>query len=330
MAVFASDQWNDRLAAWRASPAKAYGSAVGLVALATGLRAATAPVTGPCDPFTAYFPAVALAAVLGGRNGAMLAVLLAALAGRHLPFAGSDYWTARHPDTALLLFLAAASLVAAIPLLLTAAMDRRTARHERRRARHRLLVEELHHRTRNLFGMVDLMAARSFAKGPELEAYRGRLRVLADSYGLALTAPEGMALDALLRRQLAAYEGQVTLHGCEVMLNRPSCQHFALIVHELLTNAVKHGALSTAKGRVIVSGTSIAQPDGTMFVFVWQESEGPAVSPPRRVGFGSVLLQQAPRLLGAESKLEYRPEGLRYIHRCPLQDITRGRETATG
>src|SRR3954462_5961753 len=58
MAVFASDQWNDRLAAWRASPAKAYGAAVALVALASGLRAATAPVTGACDPFTAYFPAV--------------------------------------------------------------------------------------------------------------------------------------------------------------------------------------------------------------------------------------------------------------------------------
>jgi two-component system CheB/CheR fusion protein len=68
---------------------------------------------------------------------------------------------------------------------------------------------------------------------------------------------------------------------------------FAMIVYELTTNALKYGALSSPDGRVSISGKIEGYDGSGSFVFLWNETDGPRVSPPTRKGFGSVVLLEA-------------------------------------
>jgi two-component sensor histidine kinase len=87
--------------------------------------------------------------------------------------------------------------------------------------------------------------------------------------------------------------------------------------HELATNAIKYGALSTPDGRVDVDWTADA--DAGTIVIDWRESGGPEVSTPSRRGFGSRLIEEAlAREMGGEAKLIFLPEGLWCHLRLPL------------
>jgi len=80
-----------------------------------------------------------------------------------------------------------------------------------------------------------------------------------------------------------------------------------MIIHELATNAVKYGALSSPDGRISISGNRYNGRGS--FVFSWMESGGPRVTPPTRRGFGSAIILEAAQQLGNVSMI-YRPEGL--------------------
>jgi two-component sensor histidine kinase len=92
----------------------------------------------------------------------------------------------------------------------------------------------------------------------------------------------------------------------------------ALAVHELATNAAKHGALSSPQGRVIV--TWALKNDG--LALDWREDGGPAVSPPRRTGFGRMLLERALKLeLDSHVSLDFHSEGLKCTILIPNQEL---------
>jgi two-component sensor histidine kinase len=133
-------------------------------------------------------------------------------------------------------------------------------------------------------------------------------------------AAEGVAsLAAILNQQLAAYPANVSV------VNMATAQHFALIAHELATNAVKYGALSWAEGRVLIEGNLERVNGESLFSWSWKESGGPPISKPRRKGFGSLILLDGAKQFGRHVALSYEREGLRYELQFPLLEIA-GRE----
>jgi two-component sensor histidine kinase len=103
------------------------------------------------------------------------------------------------------------------------------------------------------------------------------------------------------------------------MVNPPAAQQFALTVHELATNAVKYGALSVPNGRISIK-CDIERVNGT-FSFLWKETGGPIVLPPKRKGFGTTILLESAKQFGKHIVLDYEPDGLRYEVRFPLSTI---------
>ena len=115
--------------------------------------------------------------------------------------------------------------------------------------------------------------------------------------------------------------------GPDVMLNSRAAQTFALLLHELATNATKYGALSLPdKGKFIFTGRSTGKLGKPKFKFQWQERDGPPVVVPTRTGFGSLLLERlASQDFGAQPKITFAPGGLSYsIDASPCQSSTTG------
>jgi PAS domain S-box-containing protein len=181
-----------------------------------------------------------------------------------------------------------------------------------------MLIGELQHRTRNLLAVVDGLAEQTLASCKTLDDFAGPFRqhlaTLSRVQGL-LSRDESSpvmireVVDLELRALGAASDGtRVVVDGADVALPSRSLQILALSLHELATNARKHGALGSPQGRLRVSW-SVAEAGGTRrLVLHWDESgitprgEGEA---PERVGLGRTLIEQAlPFQLDAETKLE--------------------------
>jgi two-component sensor histidine kinase len=137
---------------------------------------------------------------------------------------------------------------------------------------------------------------------------------------LADAAWEGASLAQILNRQSILDTKHVIIEGCEVVLSPRAAQQFAMIVHELSTNALKYGALSSPDGSISISGKLVRNDGSGSFVFSWKESGGPRVSLPTRKGFGSVILLDACRQFGAAT-MNYLPEGLLYELQVDLKEI---------
>jgi two-component sensor histidine kinase len=94
-----------------------------------------------------------------------------------------------------------------------------------------------------------------------------------------------------------------------------------LIVHELATNAAKHGALSVPGGRVELSWSGAAASDDT-FRLAWREAGGPLVRPPTRRGFGRTLIEGVVAYeLSGRARLDFREDGLAYDLEAPLEQV---------
>jgi PAS domain S-box-containing protein len=169
-----------------------------------------------------------------------------------------------------------------------------------------LLVRELNHRIKNLFaitgGMIALSARSASTPKEYANNIRGRLNALAVAHDLILpsitgdggTQADPTGLQMLLRRILSPYveapsessNARLILDGPSVQLGARAVTTFALILHELATNAAKYGALSVEKGRLRITWACM---DGALKL-KWQESGGPPVSgPPKSEGFGTVI-----------------------------------------
>lgn len=186
---------------------------------------------------------------------------------------------------------------------------------ERKRAeqRQKLLTGELQHRTKNLFAIARAVVAQSL-RDSTLQAARelalGRLRALGDTYDKLYAAGwQGATLGDVVRDELEPFSERVEIDGPTIVLSPRAAQSFALAVHELATNAAKHGALSAAMGRVSVSWKLAGE--GGELRFRWIEQDGPPVAPPKRRGFGSVVLEQlVAQDFGCAPTILFAPNGL--------------------
>ncbi len=184
-------------------------------------------------------------------------------------------------------------------------------------ARLRLLLGELSHRVKNTLAVVQSMARQSFrgdvSREDGLENFSNRLRALAEAHNVMANSDwRGADLRELASRQLNAYakpDGKtVILDGPAVSIPPSLATPLALVLHELATNALKYGALSSPAGTLRLEWGSAQTTTGRVFQLTWRESGGPAVKPPPKEGFGSWLIQHG--LPGAEVVLEYPPEGV--------------------
>jgi two-component sensor histidine kinase len=194
----------------------------------------------------------------------------------------------------------------------------------------KFLLRELQHRTQNLFAVVQSIAVRSLVEGQTLDQTKaviaGRLRALARTHAiLAGAAWEGAPLAEILRREFEdGFADCVDIGGCDVVVNEKAAHQFALIFHELATNAIKYGALSAPQGRISIVG-GVEQASGApRFALLWSERGGPPAAQPARKGFGSVVLLDAAKQFGMQVGITYDPQGLIYRLDVPLQDIVPG------
>jgi PAS domain S-box-containing protein len=186
-----------------------------------------------------------------------------------------------------------------------------------------LLINELNHRVKNTLAIVQSIAWQSLRSGgvsrSVREAFEGRLAALAAAHDILTRRNwEGGGIGQILANAVAPHdpgEGRLTARGPALDLEPKTAVALALAMHELATNAVKYGALSTPDGRVKVVWTV---GDGRLCLS-WCETGGPPVVGPVRRGFGARLLEQG---LSAELRgpvrLDFRPEGLLCSVEAPL------------
>jgi two-component system CheB/CheR fusion protein len=181
-----------------------------------------------------------------------------------------------------------------------------------------LLIAELQHRTRNLLGLIQSIAHRTMSDCGTLNEFSDRLSALARAQSLLgghLRENVELAdLVALELRATGAPQARIVTEGPAVVLGFEMVQTICLALHELATNAVKHGALhaDAEHGRLEVRWSLDEQGVDApcMLKLQWRESGVRIPAPPQRKGFGRELIEKSlAYTLDASTQLEFTPEG---------------------
>jgi PAS domain S-box-containing protein len=176
------------------------------------------------------------------------------------------------------------------------------------------LAREAEHRSKNLLANVQAMVnlSQADAVADLKKVIEGRIQALANVHSLFVASRWiGAELSAVARQEFAPYSTsggkRVRIDGPQVLLEPNTAQAVAVSLHELVTNAVKYGALSTANGHIDLKWSQEA--DGRLNLR-WIETGGPTVQPPARTGFGGRIIEQMIAQLKGESRFDWRAEGL--------------------
>jgi PAS domain S-box-containing protein len=193
----------------------------------------------------------------------------------------------------------------------------------------RLLVNELNHRVKNTLAIVQSIAAQTL-KGEDVpprvrRAFESRLAALAAAHDLLTTENwETASLrQVILKAGLGcgAGEGRMSAEGPDVRLQPKTAVSVAMAIHELCTNAVKYGALSTESGTAEVRWTIEGGDDARRLTLVWREQGGPPVTPPAQRGFGTRLIERGLAAdLGGTARIDFHPEGVVCTVEAPLPE----------
>lgn len=186
---------------------------------------------------------------------------------------------------------------------------------KRREEQITLLAREADHRTKNLLALAQATVHLAQGETPAAlkAAIEGRLQALATAHTLlAQTRWAGADLHKIVTEELSPYRKsgvrRAEADGPTLLLAPDQAQALAMALHELVTNAVKYGALSSPGGRVKVEWR--VNP-GRRLVLRWRETGGPAVKPPERQGFGTrVMERMICGQLNGEVDFDWRPEGM--------------------
>lgn len=160
--------------------------------------------------------------------------------------------------------------------------------------RRELIAQELLHRMGNLLTVVQAIARQTFASADaaSVEAFGARMRALAAAQKVLIDSEKRPAsIHQVVANALAPHRAdgaRIEIAGPGIHLDGRRAHGLTLALHELATNAVKYGALSTERGWVEIVWSDIAG----HFEFMWQEHDGPAVVAPTRYGFGSTLVNR--------------------------------------
>ena len=192
----------------------------------------------------------------------------------------------------------------------------------------KLLVNELNHRVKNTLAIVQSIAALTL-KDTDASVradFEERLLALGGVHNLLTDANwDGARLMAVAQTSLKAHLGglreRISFSGEDFRIRPKSAVAVSIALHELGTNAVKYGALSSERGSVAVRWTIT----GGRFRLTWEEIGGPAVHPPTRKGFGSRMIERALAVeLQGTVKIDYRSSGVVCTVDAPLDVIQEG------
>ena len=188
------------------------------------------------------------------------------------------------------------------------------------------LIREIEHRSNNLLAVVQSIAHQTLSGDHSLEAtkaFEARLQALArTNRRLAKSDWSGVNLSEIVRLELEPFAKRTIVdEGIDVELGAQDAQNLSIALHELATNAAKHGALSNGSGKVRVFWTITSEGMDHSLKLKWQERGGPPVVAPTRIGFGTTLLKAT----FADIRLDYAVEGLS----CEIDALLRGTQTET-
>ena len=200
--------------------------------------------------------------------------------------------------------------------------------------RHELLVAELNHRVRNILGLIRSLVSQSRTSAADVDTFAtilgDRVQALARAHDQITAKNWGPgSLAALIATEAGAFLGEgvsrIDVSGPAIHLQPQAFSAMALVIHELMTNAAKHGALAGASGRVTIAWRHDAEGSVTLD---WNEAGGPPVVKPTRQGFGTTIIRQSiPHELGGQATLDYVPSGFQARFVLPSQHIVIGDES---
>jgi two-component sensor histidine kinase len=288
-------RWRERLLQWwqwglRPGSPAAFGFALLCVVLASGLHILFRLARPDLAVYSTYYPAVLFATLVGGVWSGFLALSLG----------GAAAWFLFKPTFLLVQPPVSDELAGLLLYILSSLLIIWGAEHYRQAVRRldeeqhyrRLVVGELRHRIKNKFATVYAVLGHEMRAHADVwKRVSGRLKALANADELICKSDEeGAAIGDVLASELSAYDiSRVTMTGDPLLLPPKLAVTFALVIHELATNAAKYGALSTSQGRIAITWTLAGQDLDVQ----WVETEGPDVIPPSRFGFGTKLLKHA-------------------------------------
>jgi two-component sensor histidine kinase len=190
---------------------------------------------------------------------------------------------------------------------------------EQKRAeeRQRLLIRELDHRVKNVLASVATVAQRTREGSASVEefllTFDGRIQSMANAHALlSRNQWRGVSLRELVRDELApcVRDDNAMIEGPDLLLSAEATQSIAIVLHELVTNASKYGALATASGLITVRWYWLRAEE--RLLLEWIEAHGPPLVAPIEAGYGTRAIRNLiPHELGGSVELSFDQEGLR-------------------
>ncbi|VWX54896.1 HWE histidine kinase domain-containing protein [Novosphingobium sp. 9U] len=192
-----------------------------------------------------------------------------------------------------------------------------------------MLIAELNHRVRNILNLIRGLVTQSKEGAETIDQFAeiigSRIHALARAHDqVTQTDWSPSSLYNLIRTEAAAYAShsadRVRIEGPDAMIAPGAFTTLALVIHEMMTNSCKYGALSDSRGRLVIT---ISAGDDRSLEIDWHERDGPAVTAPTRRGFGSTIIERTiPHELGGAATVDYPPEGLRAVFVLPAEHIS--------
>lgn len=297
--------------------------AVACVAAATVLRYALGFMHPDLVPFAAHYPAVLAVALVAGTPAALFATLLSIAAVIAL-------FGALGPVTRLELLNSIFFALSCVLMIVVAEAYRQlVARYRAQEKQKNLMVRELDHRGKNTFSVVEAIVSQTLAHDPATaNVITGRIRAVSSTNDIISHAANLQPdLRTLIRAKFEPFgDFRANLAGGEIKLTPDAARNLSLVFHELVTNAIKHGALSRPEGRIDISWRS----DGATLTIEWIERGGPPASPPAQRGFGTRLVVGCLKSLGGRVDAEFPQAGLECRLRIPHGRTSAGQPAASG
>ena len=190
-----------------------------------------------------------------------------------------------------------------------------------------LLAREVDHRARNALAVIQSIIRLTRAKSVDdyVQAIEGRIKALARAHTLLSDSRwNGADLATLVADELAPYRGgdKIQCKGPDISLQPATAQGLALALHELATNAAKHGALSSPAGKIKLDWD--LQPDA--LTLNWVENGGPVITAPSARKFGlKVIVASIEQQLSGKAAFDWNPKGLHCVFSIPRSELTKSR-----
>ncbi|KHK90559.1 HWE histidine kinase domain-containing protein [Novosphingobium malaysiense] len=192
-----------------------------------------------------------------------------------------------------------------------------------------MLIAELNHRVRNILNLIRGLVSQSKEGASTIDEFAelvgSRIHALARAHDQVTRRDwSPSSLYDLIRTETAAYAShsadRVMIDGPDALIAPSAFTTLALVVHELMTNSCKYGALSDSRGGVAIT---IGRNDDGALEIDWREHGGPAVKQPTRRGFGSAIIERTiPHELGGSASVIYPEEGLHAFFLVPVDHIS--------